>query len=502
MVMTNRDRVDRGLGHLARGLGPFVNKQMAAAFPGGKDWMKILAARNPSPYGTGQRYSLSDPRFLLRVITQEWRVFKDQLSRVEQGFATELRDTGNRWAHGDPFSADDTYRALDTMERLLTAIGAAEQASEVRGLRLGLQQPAPRASTPPADTSAARHGPPAVQRSARTSGFWSQVAAEDVVRAIREYDRLGQEQFLAEYGFGRATAYLLIYRGRSYDSKAILGVAYKFATGVRIGAHDFSGGVHGAAGVLRRLGFEVRDARNPAGQQAEDRAGPGGPVRPPGPAPTPARAVPQPSASSLGEVDPQRSLLVLTCSARKDSGGRPPGPDDAVAWPQDLRDARIRVLATARADTAHVLPAWRRYTGTFYQHAQPALADAVAAGHVVIISGGYGIARSDEPIGWYDKILHLADWPAGLLESALIGEARRCDAQTVVAFASTTTDYTKLLQRTRWQQAGIDARLVTITGVTGGAMSEVPRRLGQAFSAFWNRQHSSYPPGTTVEPLR
>jgi hypothetical protein len=167
-----------------------------------------------------------------------------------------------------------------------------------------------------------------------------------------------------------------------------------------------------------------------------------------------------------------------------------------------MRDARIRVLATATADTAHVLPAWRRYTGTLYQHAQLALADAVATGHVVIISGGYGIVGADEPIGWYDKVLQLADWPAGLLESALIGEAQRCGAQIVVAFASATTDYTKLLRRTPWLQAGIDARLVTITGVTGGAMSEVPRRLAQAFSAFWNRQQGSYPAGTTVELLR
>jgi hypothetical protein len=502
MVMTNRDRVDRGMGHLARGLGPFVNKQMAAAFPDGKDWVKILAARNPSRYGAGQQFSLSDPRFLLRVVTEEWRVFKDQLSRVEQGFATELKDAGNRWAHGDPFSADDTYRALDTMERLLTAIGAAEQASEARELRLDLQRPEPGAAAPPADTYAARPGPSAVERPEGTAGFWSPVAAADVVRAIGEYDRLGQEQFLAEHGFGRATAYLLIYRGRAYDSKAILGVAYAFATGVRIGPHDFSGGVHGAAGVLRKLGFEVRDTRNPAGQQAGNRAGSGGPGRPHVPAPAPARGGPHPSVSSLDGVDPQRSLLVLTCSGRKESGGRPPGPDDAVAWPQDLRDARIRVLATARADTAHLLPAWRRYTGTFYRHARPTLADAVATGHVVIISGGYGIARADEPIGWYDKVLHLADWPAGLLESALLGEARRCGTHTVVAFASATTDYTRLLRRTPWQQAGIDARLVTITGVTGGAMSEVPRRLGQAFSAFWNRQDDSYPPGTTVEPLK
>jgi hypothetical protein len=82
------------------------------------------------------------------------------------------------------------------------------------------------------------------------------------VRAIEEYDRLGQDRFLAEYGFGRATAYLLIYRGRSYDSKAILGVAYNFAMGVRLSAHDFSGGVYCAAGVLRKLGFDVRNVRD------------------------------------------------------------------------------------------------------------------------------------------------------------------------------------------------------------------------------------------------
>ena len=72
---------------------------------------------------------------------------------------------------------------------------------------------------------------------------------------MEEYDRLGQERFLAEHGSGRATAYLLIYRGRSYDSKAVLGVAYPHATGVGIGAHDFSGGVYVAADVLRKLRF-------------------------------------------------------------------------------------------------------------------------------------------------------------------------------------------------------------------------------------------------------
>ena len=501
MVMTNRDRVDRGMGYLAMGLGPFVDQRMAAAFPGGRDWVESLAARSPSRSDAWHRHSPSDPRFLLRVITEEWRVFRDSLSRVEQGFAAELREAGNRWAHGDLFSAEDTYRTLDTMERLLAAVGAAEQASEVRGLRLDLQQPNAGGTASSADPDVAQPPRPMPGRSGHPAGFWSAVGHADVVRAIEEYDRLGQDRFLAEHGFGRATAFLLIYRGRSYDSKAILGVAYKFATGVRIGPHDFSGGVYGAAAVLRKLAFEVRDTRTSAGKRTAGSAAPGSTVTPRVPA-TAVTHIGRAPAASLDGVDPQRSLLVLSCSGRKETGGRPPGQADEVAWPPGLRDARRRVLATANADTARVLPAWRRYTGAFYQHARPALGDAVAAGHVVIISGGYGIARGDEPIGWYDKVLQLADWPAGLLESALVGEARRCGAHTVVAFAAATTGYATLLRRARWRQAGIDARLVTITGVTGGAMAEVPRRLGQAFSAFWTRHQASYPPGIAVELLR
>jgi hypothetical protein len=81
--------------------------------------------------------------------------------------------------------------------------------------------------------------------------------------------------------------------------------------------------------------------------------------------------------------------------------------------------------------------------------ARRALARAVAAGHVVIISGEYGIVRGDELIGWYDKVLQLTDWPVGLLESVLLEEAWRCGAHTVVAFAAATTDYAKSLRRTR-----------------------------------------------------
>jgi hypothetical protein len=140
MAASNRDRVGRGFEILAAGLDPFVDAAMTAAAPPGRDWAEMLQARDAAKHGAEKQYSRTDARFLLRVITEEWRAFKDQLSRAEQSFASELRDTGNRWAHGDTFSADDTYRALDTMERLLTAADAANEAADVRRLRLDAQR--------------------------------------------------------------------------------------------------------------------------------------------------------------------------------------------------------------------------------------------------------------------------------------------------------------------------------------------------------------------------
>jgi hypothetical protein len=93
---------------------------------------------------------------------------------------------------------------------------------------------------------------------------WDPVQPQHVRQAAAEYDRLGRDEFLARYHFGPATAYLLVLDGKSYDSKAILGVAYQLATGRLLGSGDFSGGVaaQGAAHALRALGFEIRNIRD------------------------------------------------------------------------------------------------------------------------------------------------------------------------------------------------------------------------------------------------
>jgi Swt1-like HEPN/Protein of unknown function (DUF499) len=140
-ALSNKDRVGKGLELLAEGLLPFISSRMAAAASvTGGDWVRLIEARDEAKHGKKFTHNENDPALLLRVLTEEWRVFSDDLSRVEQSFASELRDVRNRHAHGQAFTADDTYRALDTMERLLTAVGAVDPAEQVRRLRADHQR--------------------------------------------------------------------------------------------------------------------------------------------------------------------------------------------------------------------------------------------------------------------------------------------------------------------------------------------------------------------------
>ena len=90
---------------------------------------------------------------------------------------------------------------------------------------------------------------------------WEDVTHDDVVRAIKEYDRLGPEQFFSKHGFGPSRSYELAWEKRHYPHKAILGTAYEFATGQRLASTDFEGGKAGAVKVLGNLGFTVQPLR-------------------------------------------------------------------------------------------------------------------------------------------------------------------------------------------------------------------------------------------------
>src|SRR5262249_38981935 len=86
------------------------------------------------------------------------------------------------------------------------------------------------------------------------SPAWDRVTHGHVERAIQEYDRLGPERFFAKHGFAPTTTYELVGERRRYPPKALLGTAYEFATGDRLGSGDFEGGKAGAVKVLEKPG--------------------------------------------------------------------------------------------------------------------------------------------------------------------------------------------------------------------------------------------------------
>jgi predicted AAA+ superfamily ATPase len=102
-------------------LAPYVDRRMTKKSTMGGNWVAQYQAENLK----------SDPSALISVVLDHWQtVFRDELKSTGRNLIGEVRDWRNKWAHQEPFSHDDAYRALDSVERLLAMIDAA-QASEV-----------------------------------------------------------------------------------------------------------------------------------------------------------------------------------------------------------------------------------------------------------------------------------------------------------------------------------------------------------------------------------
>jgi 5-methylcytosine-specific restriction enzyme A len=88
-----------------------------------------------------------------------------------------------------------------------------------------------------------------------------ELSSREILQAVAEYDRLGQDRFLKKYGFGAARSYRLVIDGKTYDSKAIVGAAHGFLPGQEpLAPADFSGGAATVGRLLKRLGFQVTQA--------------------------------------------------------------------------------------------------------------------------------------------------------------------------------------------------------------------------------------------------
>jgi predicted AAA+ superfamily ATPase len=137
MAVTNQERVAKALELLRQGLGPFVEREFnslhkAQAGPEALRYLSEdrIAGRKP--------LAEWDVAALLKLMWEAWNdVFRRTLGHAERTLVSELRDVRNRWAHQDPFSTDDAYRALDSTSRLLTAISA-PQVGDVEKMKMEL----------------------------------------------------------------------------------------------------------------------------------------------------------------------------------------------------------------------------------------------------------------------------------------------------------------------------------------------------------------------------
>jgi predicted AAA+ superfamily ATPase len=141
MAITNYDRVGKAMELLKDGLVPFVERELKAQYA--QQWIeeaKTSVSDTQAKLFITQDQPQWDIASILSVIWNKWElVFRKTLGRAERSIVSELREVRNKWAHQNPFSGDDADRALDSAERLLSAVSA-PQADDVRKIKMELRR--------------------------------------------------------------------------------------------------------------------------------------------------------------------------------------------------------------------------------------------------------------------------------------------------------------------------------------------------------------------------
>src|SRR5258706_4754501 len=140
MAITNHERVGKAMELLKGGLAPFIEREFKANF---KDQAQKQAALFLGDDAHNAKRALGewDAAALLKVLWEAWNeVFRRILGPAERSLVQELRDWRNKWAHQEPFSSDDADRALDSMNRLLSAVSAGPQADEIGKMKMELRR--------------------------------------------------------------------------------------------------------------------------------------------------------------------------------------------------------------------------------------------------------------------------------------------------------------------------------------------------------------------------
>lgn len=99
---------------------------------------------------------------------------------------------------------------------------------------------------------------------------------EAVLEAMAEFDSMARDPFLAKYGFGRSTRYIVLHDGKEYDVKAIAGAAHgiQFPEQGPLKSADFTSGTGTTVPKMVSLGFEVIDLNPPTPTVSADQVTP------------------------------------------------------------------------------------------------------------------------------------------------------------------------------------------------------------------------------------
>ena len=138
MAITNHERVGKSLELLKAGLGPFVEREIHGAIAANAISMEKVKGFVDDPNLANRGICEWDAAAQLKLMWETWNeVFRRTLGHAERSLVSEIRSWRNKWAHQEPFSSDDAYRALDSAERLLSAVSAPES-DEVGRMKMEL----------------------------------------------------------------------------------------------------------------------------------------------------------------------------------------------------------------------------------------------------------------------------------------------------------------------------------------------------------------------------
>ena len=133
MAKSTRQYVFEGMEVLPAALTPFVEKRLESALTG--HWQVRVAEKLRLHAGPNGKITW-DQATLLNAIDRFWSdAFKNVLGRAERSIVNELVAVRNKLSHNETFTYDDAERALDSMRRLMEAIGAGVPAERLGKMR-------------------------------------------------------------------------------------------------------------------------------------------------------------------------------------------------------------------------------------------------------------------------------------------------------------------------------------------------------------------------------